>query len=144
MRMVTGRKEREMSAYVCNNQTISVIAKGFCEYGADFYDNSGKRIIEIFVNDMEQKIGQALLEQNVASVNYRYDEEEPAGKFEMHEDVPCDLGTLLGCINCYDYQACETPDYDKSWIYRSLVQLKDQAVRVYLKRQGMEMPWGID
>lgn len=132
-----------MSAYVCNYETISVIAKGFCEYGAEFYDNRGNRICEIFVDDMERKIGQELLKQNVASVNYRYSEAEPVGQFVMVEDVPCDIGTLLGCIRCYEYQACETPSYENCGVHLSLAELKETAIRKYLARQGIEMPWGI-
>lgn len=47
------------------------------------------------------------MNQNYASVNYRYRESTEPHKFE-YVDIPnINPGMILGCINCYNYQTCE-------------------------------------
>ena len=62
------------------------------------------------------KLGQWLWDANVKSVDYRYDSRH-------HEDVTyhhglssdfVDLYQSLKAIDCFNYQSCECPDYDKS------------------------------
>lgn len=142
-----------MSAYICDNKTISAIAKGFeqyktsrFEYEAENYKPSkglGGMGFIFEVRDNEQAIGQSLLEQNYASVNYRYGEEEEVPKFE-YEDVHIDEGIVYGCIRCFEYQACETPDYNTSQMHKSLLRLKDELLCRLLKKNGMKAPYGYD
>lgn len=143
-----------MSAYIVSNATISLIAQAFNDYGVTFkaenYDPTACYIggCSAFIDSeaLTRNIGQALLEQNYKSVNYRYGEDEPTPMFEP-EDVSehiANLGTIMGCINCYNYQACETEDYDESDIYHSLEHLKEALYENALKRLGYtEFPWGI-
>lgn len=134
-----------MSAYIVNNKTISAIAKAFVMYGATYsaenYNPNPTWIKSLHTTAAE--IGQSLLEQNYASVNFRYREETPAPPFE-YADVDINEGIVTGCIDCYIYQACETNDFETSELYYSLIRLKDRVLERLIKRAGQEMPWGIE
>lgn len=130
-----------MSAYICDNKTISALAKAFVHYGITFKDNITSQQAFIIVNDEYKRIGQSLLDQNYRSVNYRYGEDTKTPEFE-YEDVEIDEGIIYGCISCYDYQACETDDYFESAIHHSLMNLKEQLLERLIKRCGMKAPYG--
>ena len=125
-----------MSCYICDNETISILARAFHDYEEDFRDNQG-----FYLNSV-QEIGQALLKQNYASYNFRYDEENKVPKFKPNYKITFDEGDVIGCIRCYDYQSCETNDWDNCNIERSLDRLKDTILKRLIKRCGMKIPWG--
>lgn len=137
-----------MSAYIVNNETISIIAKAFFDYGVNFLYEENNQMKMIgretsrmrYTNDIE-KIGQILLDQNYRSVNYLYDEDTPADLFE-YKRLPSDAGVQFGCIKCYEYQSCETPDWGGSYIETSLGHLKDAITRRCLSDLGLEETWG--
>ena len=134
-----------MSAYIVNMETISVIADAFSKYGiaykGEYYEPPACAWL-IDIDDERRRIGQSLLCQNYASVNYRYSEDESAPDFE-YKEVEWDFGTLLGCIQCYEYQACETPDYYESEIHKSLDEMKkDMLPRIIEGVLHQEIPWG--
>lgn len=125
-----------MSCYICDNKTISVIARAFRDYEADFRDNDGVGLIN------PTAIGQALLNQNYASVNYRYEEETVPPKFKLDYTAQYDEGDAVGCIQCYSYQANETEDWDESNIRYSLDNLMRVITERLVKKCGMRIPWG--
>ena len=136
-----------MSAYVVDNKTISALAKA-CEsyevkYTAENFVNTNKfGGIFVDVGRLRHDIGQSLLDQNYRSVNFRYNEDNPTPDFKF-EDVDIDEGIVYGCINCYNYQACETDDYFESDIYKSLERLKAKMLERLLYRCGMYTDgWG--
>lgn len=122
-----------MSAYIVNDETISVITKGFVEYDVDY-------TAEDYRPD-RCSIGQSLLNQNYKSVNYRYRESEYPHDFH-YTDLDINEGMLLGCIDCYEYQACETPDFFNSPIHTCLLRLKQAILEKLIKEKGQEIPWG--
>ena len=139
-----------MSAYIVSDNTIHAIVKGLEKYQQfEYYEaenfNSAKyrRSIIIDLQQMRNDIGQSLLDENYRSVNYRYREEEKAPKYS-YKDVEINEGVLLGCINCYIYQACETDDFFESKLYRSLLHLKDAMLERMIQAQGYEIPWGYE
>lgn len=138
-----------MSAYIVNDETISAIVKGFEMYGATYNAEGYKKPISIIINvtDLRNSIGQHLLNQNYASVNCRYREDEEPRKFE-YVDIPnINPGMILGCIHCYNYQTCEADiegkDYFESNLYQSLTELKEHMLERYITNDGYEIPWGI-
>ena len=134
-----------MSAYIVSNETISAIAKAFDTYGADYKAEDYERPIQIIIdlNELRRGIGQSLLNQNYASVNYRYNENIEVPVFE-YEDVDIDEGIVYGCIQCYEYQACETDDYYDSQIHISLKFLKNALLKSLLRKNGLTARWGYD
>ena len=135
-----------MSAYVVNNETITCIAKGFVEYGVSFRGGAPKDWMDEIIVDTNKeikRIGQALLEANYKSVNFRYSEENEAPEFEPAELTEgFDEGKVIGCIVCFDYQACELDDWEDSIICKDLNRLEHQILDRLLRRSGMEVPYG--
>lgn len=134
-----------MSAYIVNDKTIHAIAKGFESYGVDYQAEGYERPIQIIIDlqELRNGIGQSLLEQNYKSVNYRYSEETKIPKYK-YENVEINEGILLGCINCYVYQACETEDFFESDLYKSLLRLKEKMLERMIEQKGQEVPWGYE
>lgn len=134
-----------MSAYVVSMETISVITDAILSYGIPYIGEHYEPPARFYISDINRDrkaIGQGLLRQNYASVNYRYGEDTPAPEFE-YKDVDWDFGTLLGCIECYEYQACETPDYSDSAIHRALNEIKTTMLPKIIKEVLLqEVPWG--
>lgn len=135
-----------MSAFICDNKTISVLARAFFDYQVTFEGlppKSGIDMILVDVNKEVDAIGQALLDYNYKSVNYRYSEDEKAPEFHC-EEVTFDEGIVLGCLECYDYQACEPEDYYESYIYKNLLRMKDALLKRLIRKAGMKVPYGYD
>lgn len=132
-----------MSAYIVSDETISVIAKAFIEYGVHYdADNYSPSPLElIFVNETPKAIGRSLLAQNYESVNCVWsDKIEPIPFF--YKDIEINYGLVYGCIKEYDYQACETPNYQYSKLYFSLKRLKNEIVNRLFRELEMSVPYG--
>jgi hypothetical protein len=135
-----------MSAYICDNKTISAIVEGVLNYGGRDYEFKAEGYKPatgwlIDLNEQRKAIGQALLEQNYRSVNYCYDENEPTPKFTF-EEVKINPSIVVGCIRNYEYQACETPDYYETELHKSLERLKTCILYRVCEQHYGEMPWG--
>lgn len=138
-----------MSAFIVNDETIHVIVKGFEKYETLYFKFEAegyKRPVQVIIDveEIRNGIGQALLEQNYKSVNYRYREETetPTYKYDSSEKFNFNDGLLLGCIDCYIYQACETDDFFESKLYKSLLKLKDAMLRKMIEAKGEEITYG--
>lgn len=60
-------------------------------------------------------LGQLLHNENVASVNYRYDESTTPDSYEFDATVKPMTGIeALKAISCYEYQSCEHPGWADS------------------------------
>lgn len=134
-----------MSAYIVNDETITVIAKGFVDYGVEFKADDYVKTVRVLVDFKAEveEIGQSLLNQNYVSINCRYRENNEIPKFKSKE-VEYNEGILLGCIDCYIYQACETEDFFESELYYSLIHLKDAMLKRFIKAKGQDIPWGYE
>lgn len=134
-----------MSAYIVNNETISAIVKGFMTYGVEYEAEGYKKPIQVIIDlqEIRNGIGQSLLDQNYKSVNHRYNEDTKTPEYH-YEDVEINEGIVLGCIDCYTYQACETDDYFESLLYHSLIDLKLAMLERFIQEKGYEIPWGYE
>lgn len=134
-----------MSCYICDNKTISAIVKGIEQYGVDYRAENYTAPVQIIINlqQMRNAIGQSLLDQNYRSVNERYGEDTATPEFTF-EDVEVNPGIILGCVKCYNYQACETDDYFTSDLYYSLQELKTAMLERYITNEGFDIPWGYE
>lgn len=138
-----------MSAYVVNDKTINVIASGFVDLNVEYRNQADKIKDASFggvffdIDEIGQIIATDLLKANYDSVNYRYDENTEPHKIKF-EKVAYNLGELLGCIKCFNYQACEVPQWEDSLIYKDLQCLKNAILENAIKRLGFEIPWGVE
>ncbi|MDX8417377.1 hypothetical protein [Absicoccus intestinalis] len=143
-------KEKEkkiMSCYVLGNESLSVIVKAFEIYQVEFRAECFKKTLGAIrdVNKMRCAMGQALLDINCASYNYRYNE---SGKYKFQYIDPVivkngkiDTGLILGCIESFEYQSCEIPNYYSSIIHMTLCNLKDAMLQRYIEKDGFEVGW---
>lgn len=141
-----------MSAYIVSDKTIDAII-----YGARVYAKNSPCFKRFSPWADADVIGQALVNQNYASVNYRYEEKGEPHEYRFQDEddwrvsaILIDksktytLGEVYGAIRCYSYQACETPDWDKSGICRWLQSMESEICRIALERLGEDVPWGIN
>ena len=60
-------------------------------------------------------LGQILWDENFKSVNHRYSEKSISPKYEFTNPVrPYSLYEIYKTCRCYNYQSCETKEYDDS------------------------------
>jgi hypothetical protein len=98
-------------------------------------------------------IGRVLLAENDRSVCHRYSDCTPGGEevagygfryFEpfihMAHTKKC-VWIIKNC-DCFDYQACETDDYDQSTAHRIIAAIRGAAIRCLPDYEAA--PWGID
>lgn len=135
-----------MSCYIVYKKTIDIIVKGFEDYEVDYraadYKTDNYRLV-VLRGCQNDAIGQSLLNQNYASINHHYDEKIKAPEYRF-SDVEYDEGMLLGCIDCYIYQACETENFFETDLYRSLKRLKEAMLERLIEEKGQDIPWGAD
>ena len=134
-----------MSAYIVSDKTVSVIVKAFEIYKVEYYANDFDDLIED-LGKRRLSLGQSLVNQNYRSVNYRYREYDKPHKFKFTDinlmvNGKLDTGLIVGCIDCYEYQACENDDYFQSKTHCSLRWLKDKILKQYIKQDGFEISW---
>ena len=148
-----------MSAFIVSQKTITAICEGLRRYNIEIRNPEGicyrredypedYKGYYAYLNDLGStrlnprteyhKVGQALVDMNYKSVNYRYREEnaperfEPTFNYRESENV---LGLMFQqeytpqeiflAIQCYEYQSCECPEYTESGIPAALGYLKD-------------------
>jgi hypothetical protein len=79
--------------------------------------------------DRAGQVGAMLMAENRRSVDFRYDEteiEEPYIYREL-QGTP-DPVVVLKAISCFEYQACETPDWPKSEAFAFCRALEQRAI----------------
>ena len=73
-------------------------------------------------------ICQILLEQNYRSVNFRYEEDESAPNFVAMLVRQCSPVEIIKLCDCYNYQSCETEDWDQTQAYAISQALRERAI----------------
>ncbi len=93
------------------------------------------------------EIGQILLDENYRSVNRRYNETDKAARytFRQHwhalEDRPhLRAVRIIKACNYFDYQACETDDYEQTPAASIINQIRKAAM--YQLPGYEDAPWG--
>ena len=118
-----------MSAFTLSNKHItamlSMSGPRYPGDGASYYWNNEAHAF----NGHAQEIGQKLVDQNWRSVNYRYDENEPAPRYAYeHPAMQVTPVQVIKACNCYNYQSCETPDWPETEAYAIMRALRERAI----------------
>lgn len=115
-----------MSAFVVSKAHIDALVSTAQAWRTPMPESHSSRM-HSYVTGTE--LGQLLWDQNYASVNYRYSDESPAELYTPTAKrrilTPVQA---LKAIQCYNYQSCETPDYEKSEAYRFVEAFKSEAI----------------
>ena len=119
-----------MSAYIVGNIHISAMLQaattrnaGYC---GGYYWNGEARDFSGHI----QEIGQKLVDENYRSVNCRYDENAPP---DIFCNAPLRAYTVVEVIKacqCYEYQSCETEDWEETEAYAIVQALGARAIRM--------------
>lgn len=99
---------------------------------------------------MVQDTAKILRRENVKSVNYRYNEKSKVDKFTgVLPDTDISMLSLYKQIECWDYQSCERPTFQKSNAYKMMMELKSTVSWLIIEKspsllnQYNTLPWGL-
>lgn len=112
-----------MSAYVVHKDLIDLLVTVSTKHGQYKRLNvEHQGILRQYGEGDENALGQLLIDANYASVNYRYD--GYANPYEYRYNEVVNVGGaqnalipwshVLKAISCYEYQACEYPEWKDS------------------------------
>lgn len=121
-----------MSAYVVSNAHLNAIVNfAYIKFRREpvLYPPSGFRPSVDCSQPTE--LGQILLDENVRSVNYRYNETRETEPFKHNLSLTLvSLEQFFSCIACLEYQSCETNNWPETEAFHILQGLKDKAIRL--------------
>jgi len=137
-----------MSAFIVSNSTIRAIVEYAFLHRVSVKRMPGDNRPSQWAGVLEYKenaIGQALLEANYVSVNYRYSQKDRTPEY-VHSGLPAMHNlqpiVIIKLCHCLEYQACEVPDWRESWAKHFLTRVVESATR---RLPGYDAaPWGLD
>ena len=130
-----------MSAFIVTNEHISAMmqaAEGIYPDDEASYWWGEER--HYFRAD-SQEIGQILLNENFRSVNCRYDEDYPPDTYAYCPIRAYSAAEILKACACYEYQSCETDDWEETEAYAIAQALEGRAICMIPGYEGAE--WSI-
>ena len=94
--------------------------------GARYYWNDECR----YFNGNSQDIGQKLVDENFRSVNYRYTEQVEPEQFKLMVLLRTKYTpvAIIKACDCYNYQSCETRDWQETEAYAIMTALRERAI----------------
>jgi hypothetical protein len=118
-----------------------------------YHVNRGKEKLSL------SDIGRILLAENERSVCHRYPDCVPGNapgvigqecinyRFKPYQKLhrmpfPAMLATVIKACHCFDYQACETDDYESSIAHKIIRAIEARAIRALPHYENA--PWGIN
>lgn len=111
-----------MSAFIVSKNHIDTLVKSACDIS----------------NRNPDATGQILMDENYKSVNHRYGKDEKPPKYEYSVPDECSSVQIIKACHCYDYQACETDEYEGSEaqkIIKGIVYYESHNIPGYDKAQ---------
>jgi hypothetical protein len=137
-----------MSAFLVGHDHIDGLLTFAINAKASYYDPKRETRVN-FTRVNATEIGCILQAENVRSLNCRYGDDNateaytfnPFGEFySMRHSEVC-LIVLKAC-DCFDYQACETSDYEESLAWRIVDAIRSAALHAlpgYSNARGWEL-----
>ena len=136
-----------MSAFILCKKSIDALVYAATARDHDRYDLKHKFVFYSNGARFEltaDEFGQRLVDQNYASINdlYRDSKKPYLYQYENHPDFR-NLKSVdfLKLCDCYDYQSCETKDYDNSFISDAMFSLRKRLISTLPGYDEAE--WGI-
>lgn len=130
-----------MSAFICGNDHIDALLTYAIAVKASFRHPISENRIDI-TDANADTIGKWLMQENERSVGTRYrdpgdgsvirdmagDEHSDNYRYRFWSLPLTAVSVLKGC-DCFDYQACETDDYEQSVAYAIIEGIRGHAIR---------------
>lgn len=137
-----------MSAYTMHDDEINTIVSYFVNTTGARDDGAWLRIGESEWNYLNRenapKVAAILMAQNVRSVNSKY--AENTGNAYVFEYLPeahkRPIGNIIGALECYEYQACETDDWHTTLAHEIVGGLRKFMLKKIAEDEGT-YTWGI-
>jgi hypothetical protein len=136
-----------MSAYVVSDNHINAMVnftRSKMRYSEKFSFYHDGKSYEFNLNDLldANKFAQVLIDENYRSIIFRYKgkKEVPHSANFCRDEIVSPV-QMLKLISCYEYQACENGDYDKTLASKICHKLRLNAIKFL---QGYEeAKWGL-
>ncbi|MEH2525837.1 MULTISPECIES: hypothetical protein [unclassified Bradyrhizobium] len=134
-----------MSAYLCSDLHINTLVSYAVRHGVHYRVNGNA--VRVVLNNAEA-IANILIDENARGVGERYRERTKehfgdigeALRFKQVNPLP-DALVILKLCDCFDYQACESDDYEDTLAAEIVNQIRKEAIR---RLPGYDAaPWGI-
>ena len=136
-----------MSAYIVEKELVLFLAQAASEYQIKWINGNGEwqNITKTASQSQTNALAQRLWDENIRSVNYRYQETNNPKEFiikkiEHQGTYDIDPIQVLKSIHCLQYQSCETSDWEKTEEYIILKALEQAAIRHLPRYEQAE--WG--
>ena len=112
-----------MSCFIVSNAHINALARASTRFGtrAVWHERQSHYL-------SEQQVGNILLAQNVRSYNERYGENVSEAFVWNPFQRDFEPAEILKACACYDYQACETDDYDATLAHAIVEAIRYAAI----------------
>ena len=93
--------------------------------------------LKVIRPDQAEWLGQLLWDENYRSVNHRYSEDNdpPEYKHEVY-DAPFHPVAIVIALDCYDYQSCECPDWEKTEARQWSQRIREAAEKAAIWCRG--------
>lgn len=138
-----------MSAYIMGDQEINEIVSYFIHtrhtiHGEGAWLRMGESEWNYLNAENAPKVAAILKAENIRSVNAKYGENEsPAYVFEYSPTAhKRPVGNIIGALECYEYQACETNDWHTSLAHEIVNGLRKHLLKEIAEKDGT-YTWGI-
>jgi hypothetical protein len=126
-----------MSAFLCSDNHINALVE-YAFSDRDDYIYLRHR----FGAADKQALAELLYNENWRSLRTRYNDPETGPGITYRPRPLLDAITILKLCDCYDYQACETEDYDTTRAAKAINFIRHKAIRALPGYE--EAPWGLD
>ncbi len=119
-----------MSAFIVDKKHIDAMCKFAQDHNMIFEMDGFKFHSAIDLNH----IGQILVNQNHASVNFRYSEFEAPYVYQFSPEIKTKLSTMqiVKACHCYRYQSCETKDFKETVAFKICEKIRETALSHYI------------
>lgn len=132
-----------MSAFLVEEATIDVIlqfATKRNQYGSlrYFWQGTWREV----TTENADEIGAILWKENTRSVNHRYGEDDATPEYRyVMPDIQYSLVQVAKCVQCLDYQSCETDDWQETEAYCILQAVNSKILHALPGWE--EAKWGV-
>lgn len=135
-----------MSAYIMNDNEIDTIVSYFLGSitGEGAWVRLGEGEWDYLTKGNADKVAAILMAENVRSVNAKY-RENVTNPYVFKFDPTASrrpIGNIIGALDCYEYQACETDDWHTSLAHEIVGGLRKHLLKVIAESDGT-YTWGI-
>ena len=136
-----------MSAFIMSDDEINTIVSYFIDPNHRIDSTPYLKIGESYeyLNaDNSNLIAKILMDANVKSVNERYeDDQTPSYEFEyLPQARKRPVGNIIGALDCYEYQSCESNEWDTSNAREIVASLRKHLLKTIAEKDGT-YTWGI-